>query len=303
MPTKNRHALLRESLASLAGQDYPAIEAVVVNDGGGGVGDITDEFRSHLDIVLVELEQSHGPAHARNIAIDRSSGKYLAFLDDDDLLLPEHVTRAMRKLLSSEAQFCYSATMLYDQRVTVADIEKRSPVMIYDFANAYEILPMTNPFPIDGVVCESFRDSGLRFDTSLPMGEDWDMWLRLTQGENYRTTLQNVATAAYIRPSNEESVMNSLLIDMSSFQGMYENFLRICERWPSGESSKSRRLRYFMEFSYLIGLKRIATGRAIPAASFVQIMRAFSEHISGASDERALRARIFQAMGETPPNY
>ena len=90
MPTRNRVALLREALRSVHRQTWKRLETVVVDDAS------TDSTRGMLaaefpDVRIVGHEVAHGPAGARNSGIDAATGEWVLFLDDDDLVHPEHV--------------------------------------------------------------------------------------------------------------------------------------------------------------------------------------------------------------------
>ncbi len=95
--TKDRPKLLKRALESIAAQTYRPIEAIVVNDGGCEL-DI-EELKSILgDVSLnyVRLEKNTGRAHAGNVGIENAKGEYIGFLDDDDVLYPEHVAEIGR---------------------------------------------------------------------------------------------------------------------------------------------------------------------------------------------------------------
>jgi glycosyltransferase involved in cell wall biosynthesis len=87
IPTRNRRAYLPRALESIANQDYPAIETVIVND-AESVRDIAEQ----LGAVLIELDTPVDHAAAWNAGIERARGEYIAFLDDDDFFFPDHVS-------------------------------------------------------------------------------------------------------------------------------------------------------------------------------------------------------------------
>jgi glycosyltransferase involved in cell wall biosynthesis len=83
VPVHNAARFLPDALASVAAQDYPEIETIVVDDGStDGSGDIAE---STPDVRCIRQERQ-GPAAARNTAVASSTGAFLAFLDADDLL-------------------------------------------------------------------------------------------------------------------------------------------------------------------------------------------------------------------------
>ena len=94
VPTCGRHALLARALSSVLGQSYQNWECAVVNDAPAA--------RPTIDALLLELNDSRitayhnevnqGAAAARNVGILHTTGRYLAFLDDDDYWLPDHLS-------------------------------------------------------------------------------------------------------------------------------------------------------------------------------------------------------------------
>ncbi|MGH8131325.1 MAG: glycosyltransferase family 2 protein [Steroidobacteraceae bacterium] len=86
IPTYNRRELLEATLRSVWAQDSRDYEVIVVDDGST---DGTREFLAGQADRLVFIAQEHrGPGVARNAAIARATGEYVAFLDSDDLLMP-----------------------------------------------------------------------------------------------------------------------------------------------------------------------------------------------------------------------
>lgn len=89
LPFYNRHALVRETVASVFAQGYPHFELIIVDDGstpalepgdlGAGLGDPR---------VSIVRQVNAGSSAARNRAMALASGDYILFLDSDDLLVP-----------------------------------------------------------------------------------------------------------------------------------------------------------------------------------------------------------------------
>jgi glycosyltransferase involved in cell wall biosynthesis len=90
IPTFNRPRYLQQALASVLHQSYRHLQVVVVNDGGVDVSDIVDSFHDRR-LILIDRKQNLGKPHSLNEALDRAEGKYVAYLDDDDLYYPNHI--------------------------------------------------------------------------------------------------------------------------------------------------------------------------------------------------------------------
>jgi glycosyltransferase involved in cell wall biosynthesis len=303
VPTKNRPDTLPLALASIGGQDYPSVEVIVINDGGVPVGEIVDGFTGQFSVKLIELPKSVGASGARNVGLDNTTGEYVAFLDDDDIFLPAHLGLAVRAMTENSARFAAAAVLVYDRCVPAAQVRSEDAIATFSYPNAIDMLPFTNPFPASGVVCRSLRETGIRFDRSLRVGEDWDMWLRLIHGNGYKVVLQEVPSAVYTQADRADSALSSSGADLSSFWQMYQNFLRICQRWPVDDDRPAARLRLFMELFYLICIRRLTAGSSISALCFDKVQAVFSQAAAGIISEAELRHALFALVGENPPEY
>ena len=90
IPTRNRATLLPQAIESAkqAGQD---LEIIVIDDASS---DETPEIcRKLANIVYLRMHRNVGLARARNAGIRKSTGEYIAFLDDDDLRIPGSIDR------------------------------------------------------------------------------------------------------------------------------------------------------------------------------------------------------------------
>lgn len=98
IPTYNRRERLASALASVLRQTRPVDEIVVVDDGStDGTQEMLDAFaRQHADIpVVVVRQENRGPSAARNAGMKAARGDLIAFLDDDDVWLPQKTERQL----------------------------------------------------------------------------------------------------------------------------------------------------------------------------------------------------------------
>ncbi|MBN1514526.1 MAG: glycosyltransferase [Phycisphaerae bacterium] len=95
LPTYNRATLLGRAIDSVIGQTYPHWELIVVDDGSTDETDtLLSAYAASLGRRLVVIRQTHGGASAaRNAGIDRATGRYVAFLDSDDVFVPQKLAR------------------------------------------------------------------------------------------------------------------------------------------------------------------------------------------------------------------
>jgi glycosyltransferase involved in cell wall biosynthesis len=92
IPTNNSEETIEECLRSIQGQDYPLYEVIVVDNFSN---DNTLEMAKNLGAKTIQ--QKCNPAQARNIGVDNSAGKYVLFLDSDQVLSPTVVKECVER--------------------------------------------------------------------------------------------------------------------------------------------------------------------------------------------------------------
>ncbi len=108
IPTNNRAAYVCEAIESALGQTYSPTEVIVVDDGSTDETRevVAEKFGAKLSLLVQERK---GPSAARNRGIAQAKGEYIAFLDSDDLWLPEKIVSQIRKMARyPKAGFCYT---------------------------------------------------------------------------------------------------------------------------------------------------------------------------------------------------
>jgi glycosyltransferase involved in cell wall biosynthesis len=106
IPTYNRSKLVTRAIDSALQQTYPNCEIIVVDD--GSTDDTCEVLASYKDRIKYIYQENSGHAAARNTGIRAARGKWVAFLDSDDIWLPEKLSRQIEILRSSSAKVCYT---------------------------------------------------------------------------------------------------------------------------------------------------------------------------------------------------
>ena len=176
--TKDRPEFLAEALESLAASTWRRLEVVLVND-GGQTPQVPADFP--FEVRRVELQPGRGRAGAANAGIAAATGQYLCFLDDDDLVEPEHfeilaglvAAQGVRVTYSDAAVGVYVAGGAAGWQAS----ERRLP---YSRDFDPDLLLFDNYIPFHTLIFE--RELALAvgpLDESLPFFEDWEFLIRL----------------------------------------------------------------------------------------------------------------------------
>jgi len=176
IPTYNRCEFLLEALRSVSAQTFSHYEILVVDDGST---DQTEEAMKSLAKPISYIFKAHGgAASARNCGIQAAAGRYVAFLDSDDLWEPKFL-EATVSYLDSHPDFAMVATAWktfphssHRPRVRKLRLE----------GDLFPALIQQRLIRTSAVVVqrECFDRLGL-FNPELEPAEDYDMWLRLTR--------------------------------------------------------------------------------------------------------------------------
>ena len=179
VPTCNRPTLLRRALRSIAAQELPPAEVIVIDDGNGANERLTRDAaeQSGLKRILVRANShAKGASGARNTGAELATGELLAFLDDDDEWLPSYLSQAIGHCNWSELDVvCTPLLCQFDDGVD--RLSKSAPDRL-----APELFLTRNP-GLGGsnlIIRRSlYREIG-GFDESLPSCNDLDLGVRLS---------------------------------------------------------------------------------------------------------------------------
>ncbi|MGN0777515.1 MAG: glycosyltransferase family 2 protein, partial [Aristaeellaceae bacterium] len=118
MPTYNCGQFIAQSIQSVIDQTVTDWELLIVDDGStDSTGAAVKPFmQGDPRIHYMRLAHNGGPAAARNEGLRRAAGKYIAFLDSDDLWVPEKLDKQMAFMASTGATFCATAYDQMDER-------------------------------------------------------------------------------------------------------------------------------------------------------------------------------------------
>lgn len=116
MPAYQCESTIEESIRSVLAQTYSAWELIVVNDGStDGTSAILSSFaEKDSRIHIITLKQNRGVAEARNRGAEVASGEWIAFLDSDDLWIPEKLEKQLSFAEETGFVFLYTGASCID---------------------------------------------------------------------------------------------------------------------------------------------------------------------------------------------
>ncbi|MFE2936766.1 glycosyltransferase family 2 protein [Streptomyces sp. NPDC059278] len=263
IPTHNRPELLAQALDSIVLQCVDGVEAVVVNDGGCDVSDAVAVHRDQLDIRLVTLSSNQGLPAARNAGIDVARGQWLAFLDDDDVWLPGHLAGVLEELGGTSFEMLHTDCLVAHARHDPRGTEPVRTHFAFDYPFPSEAFTVRQMLPGTGIVCRAFGPNGPRFDTSLGVCEDWDMWLQLTRRLKWRVRHLPQQTAVWHRMPSMPSMTTSCATTIAGMHKYADHYRMMHRRWPVPEGSLAAAMRSLPFTMFKLAAQRMAEGRPV----------------------------------------
>ena len=182
VPTYNRPHMLSEALKSILAQTYQNYEIIVINDGGEDVEKVVSNFNEKGCTSYVKHGRNRGLAAARNTGIKVAKGKYVAYLDDDDVFYPDHLETLAKFLISDNYKVAYTDAHRVHHKMVDGKylLEKKDIPYSYDFDS--ERILRENYIPVLCIMHEkSCLDRVGTFDEMLASHEDWDLWMRMSR--------------------------------------------------------------------------------------------------------------------------
>lgn len=200
--THNRLSLLKRSCDSVLNQTYPKIELIIVDDAST---DMTQKWSTYLEkyfpkgeksvkYIHIPPEESKGGNYARNLGIKNSHGEYVAFLDDDDVWLPEKIERQV------EAFSKYDCGVVFGEGI-IETINKKGESSMRLFKSHPEITGNLSKIILSHIVTSTsfimvkkdlLFKVGL-FDENLRFWQEYELLIRLAQISNFQRLNSTIA--------------------------------------------------------------------------------------------------------------
>lgn len=175
IPVFNREKTIRRAIDSVLGQDFPAFELIVVDD--GSTDSTAEILKSYHHKIKVVTQNNFGVSFARNRGIMEAKGEWIAFLDSDDEWMPDKLSQQIAYLkMHPETRILQTEEQWIRHKKRVNQVKK----YFKKSGNIFKECLKTCTVGASTVICERslLQETG-GFDDTLPVCEDYDLWIRI----------------------------------------------------------------------------------------------------------------------------
>ncbi len=230
IPTFNRRNYLPAAIGSVVEQTYRRLQIIVVNDGGESVRDIIRSFNDSR-IILLERTDNRGKACSLNEALQYAEGKYVAYLDDDDIYYPHHI-ETLLGLLEGDTGCGAAYSDLYKTHCRILPDGTRQVlgkvVKISRDFDRWLLLHFNHVLGVSLMHRTDLLDKTGPYNESIRILIDWDMTRRLAFFTDFAHT--NIITGEFFGPVGEcDRISYRMRLDRAEY---LRNVLMIRSRRP-----------------------------------------------------------------------
>ncbi len=177
VPVFNRHDQAISAIDSALAQTHSQIEVIVVDDGSTDDMTLFRQALAERHKVRLLVQENLGPAAARNLGWQHARGRYVAFLDSDDLFLPDKIALQMRSMAGGGS--CFSHTSYWRHEAGALRL-KPQHTGVFGGRNAFpEIIGGCAIATPTVMVRRDLWENGFRFPQDIRIGEDILLWIRI----------------------------------------------------------------------------------------------------------------------------
>ena len=183
IPFHNRFDALLEAVASVQSQSHPNLEIILVDDGSTQPLDPINALIKSDSRILLHQQKNQGPAVARNLGIAKATGKYIAFLDSDDIFSPKKIQLQLAFMEANNLAYSHTTYKTFSNAAdlvalrTLQEPEESSNTSI---TNMYPQIMRMCTFATPTVMALKSIFSQFRFPEHLKIGEDICLWIDIS---------------------------------------------------------------------------------------------------------------------------
>lgn len=179
IPVYNRSELLKEAVQSVLDQTYRDFELIVVDDGSDSEEmALTTDICERAGARLIRLTHFGCPGRARNRGVEQASGRWIAFLDSDDIWCPEKLQKQVDYLNENKGCALVHTREVWKREGRIVSQRKQRHNRCGDIYEDALVKCIIGPSTV--MIDRSVYDLLGGFNDHIEIAEDYEFWLRFT---------------------------------------------------------------------------------------------------------------------------
>lgn len=277
IPTYGRAERLEKAILSALNQTLKAKEIIVIDDNSNeewsrSTQKVIELFENEK-IIYIKNKKNMGANFCRNIGVEKATGKYIAFLDDDDEFYKEKL-RSISINLANSPDLIYSSVELYNEELKKSNImfrkEKRvrEKILTYNFIGGFSAV----------VIKKDFYMKVGGFDNNLPSCQDWEFWTKAIFNNAKISAIEKTLVKVVVHSSSNR-ISNNLSKRIDGHKKLFDKFKA-----------------YYTED---LDLKKIKKGQTITIANLYYDMNDFKSYLKNIKQVNISRYRLKDVLRRT----
>ena len=224
IPTFNQAEFLNKAIKSVLEQTYASLELIVVDDGStdNSVSIIDSFVKKDRRVKPIYLNNNYGRSYARNQAIDKSIGRYVAFIDADDIWYKSKLEKQSQLLNDADHEFVGVCTG-YSIFSNYKDLEKYDRIISLGVNKLFsEDLRYVNPIALSTAIIDKSKIGDCKFQSGYR--EDYKYWVCVLKKGMYFSVIKE-SLVHYHSPKGSSLFIKKTLNAKEQYK-IYKNYYK-----------------------------------------------------------------------------
>jgi len=205
MPAYNSEKYIAEAIQSILNQTYKNFELCIINDGStDGTAAVIEQFNDPR-IVKTHRSQNGGLVSVRNALIEQARGKYIAYLDNDDIAFPDRLAKQIAFLEAGKADLCSGAYQTLNEETG----KRRNSKERYTDADIKALITVYCPLCNPAVMGRTDIFKQFRYQSKNDHAEDYSLWQQIALAGYKFANLKDKLITYRIHPKQISRVANA----------------------------------------------------------------------------------------------
>lgn len=246
MPAYNAENFISESIESVIGQTYANWELIIVDDGStDNTRNVVHRYINRDTRIHYFFQENARQAKARNTGIKNSKGDIIAFLDADDLWLPQKLELSLKEFYNGEQDVLFTDAYIFNNSTQLSDYENLPNINIvaktYHGDEGLNAFLYENRIPILTAIVtrESILNVNCFREENKGGTEDYELWLNLL-ANNHIIRGTDLKLSLYRIHSNSTTATNNMDINVIKM------FSRFFTEYPNLKSKYKKQIVYWL---------------------------------------------------------